>query len=349
MRKSSRGGSRSWFKKIFTPDLPQENWLGRVSTTVSTAVGHIATVAAFWVCILIWIGFGKYCNWSNTWQLYINSASSALMIFMLAFIANIRERHKKYMTKCLEAIWNVDDALETRLRKATGDIIENPRITIHPLKQSRIQRIIDYYADLVGTLAGIAILSLVIFIWLATGPAFHFNSNWWLLIGTYAGLVGLNDGFVLRNISTVLGDYEDEQFARVERGDMDMLAAIGVGKLQEELGEDLSLTTRISVRVGDICAHELTVVIGVITIVGLIIGASAMRWSVTGQLLCNVPPSIIESFFTMILLTGHNIAEAKRRAHFFNIYLRRLKLISYVDMMIKPKTVAVVCEPKLEQ
>jgi low-affinity ferrous iron transport protein len=61
-------------------------------------MGHIATVFGFWVCIFIWVGFGKYCNWSNTWQLYINSATSALMVFILAFLANIRERHTKYMT-----------------------------------------------------------------------------------------------------------------------------------------------------------------------------------------------------------------------------------------------------------
>jgi low-affinity ferrous iron transport protein len=69
-----------------------------------------------------------------------------------------------------------------------------------------------------------------------------------------------------------------------------------------------------------------------------------MGWSVTGQLLCNVPPSIIESFFTMILITGHNIGEAKRRVDLFNLYLRRLKLVSYVDMLAKVEAVEQVNE-----
>jgi low-affinity ferrous iron transport protein len=319
----------------FATELPAENFLGRISTALSAFMGHIATVFGFWVCIFIWIGFGKYCNWSNTWQLYINSATSALMVFILAFLANIRERHTQYMTKCLEAIWAVDAALELRLRAATGEKIENPPCAIPVHKRSRIQRGIDYYADLVGTLAGIAILIFVIILWLAIGPVLHFDANWWLLIGTYAGLIGLNDGFVLRNVCTVLGDFEDEQFTQVEYDDMDMLAVIGVEKLKEERVADNSLTCRISVRVSDICSHELTVVLGAITIVGLIIGASVMGWSVTGQLLCNVPPSIIESFFTMILITGHNIGEAKRRVDLFNVYLRRLKLVSYVDTQTK--------------
>jgi low-affinity ferrous iron transport protein len=221
----------------------------------------------------------------------------------------------------LRGLWRncffIAAALELKLRTATGDKIENLPVVIPALKRSRIQRGIDYYADLVGTLVGIAILIFIIIVWIAIGPALHFNANRWLLIGTYAGLIGLNDGFVLRNICTVLGGNENEQFTQVEHDDMDMLAVIGVEKLNEERVPDNCLTRRISIRVGDICSHELTVVLGAITIVGLIIGASAMGWSVTGQLLCNVPPSIIESFFTMILITGHNLGEAKRRVDLF--------------------------------
>jgi low-affinity ferrous iron transport protein len=328
----------------FATKLPSEDWLGRFSTACAAFLGHIATVFSFWICIFIWIGFGKYCNWSDTWQLYINSATSALMVFMLAFLANIRKRHTEYMAKCLEAIWQVDTALEVKLRTATGDNTENPAVTIHAPKRGRIQRAIDYYADLVGTLTGIVILVFVIIVWVAIGPVLHFDATWWLLIGTYAGLIGLNDGFVLRNICTVLGNYEDQQFTEVDYGDMDMLTVIGVEKVEEERVADNSLTCRISIRLGDVCSHELSVVLGVITILGLLIGASAMEWSFTGQLLCNVPPSIIESFFTMILLTGHNIGDAKRRIDLFNIYLRRLKLVSYIDGLPKVDVVEQIDE-----
>jgi low-affinity ferrous iron transport protein len=239
------------------------------------------------------------------------------------------------MTKCLESIWEVDSALELRLRTATGDTMENAPVIIPAPKRSRIQRGIDYYADLVGTLIGIVILIFVIMVWVVIGPALHFDANWWLLIGTYAGLIGLNDGFVLRNICTVYGDFDNGQFSQVGYEDMDMLAVIGVEKLKEERVTDNSLTYRISVQVGNICSHESMVVLGAITIIGLIIGASAMGWSVTGQLLCNVPPSIIESFFTMILITGHNIGAAKRRVDLYNIYLRRSKLVSYVDALAR--------------
>jgi low-affinity ferrous iron transport protein len=319
----------------FASTLPAENWLGRISTTVSAFLGHIGTVFAFWVGIFIWLGFGHYCGWSNTWQLYINSATSALMVFILAFLANIRERHDKYMTKCLEYIYKVDIALELRLRSATGDTIENAPVVIPPPKRSRIQRVIDYYADLVGTLTGVAILFMVMIIWVVIGPAMSFSSNWWLLIGTYAGLVGLNDSFVLRNVQNILGGYEDAELVQLTYDDRDMLEAIGVTQLNEDRVADNSLSCRISIVMGNFCSHEITVILGVITIIGLLIGASAMGWSVTGQLLCNVPPSIIESFFMMILITGHNIGDAKKRVDFRNVYLRRLKLISYVNTLDK--------------
>lgn len=319
----------------FAFELPTENLLGRISTAVSSFLGHIATVVAFWVCIFIWIGFGKYCGWSDTWQLYMNSVTSALMVMMLAFLANIRARHSNYTTECLESIYKVDAALELKLRTVTGDRVENEPVHITVPERSRIQRGIDYYADLVGTLIGIAFLFFVLIVWVAIGPALSFDSNWWLLIGTYAGLIGMNDGFVLRNVYNILHGYEDAEFAQVTYDDMSMLVVIGVMQLNEERVADNSFSCRISVKMGDFCSHELTVVFGAITIIGLITGASAMGWTVTGQLLCNVPPSIIESFLTMILITGHNIGDAKRRVDLHNVYLRRLKSITYVNTLAK--------------
>jgi len=145
------------------------------------------------------------------------------MVFVLALLANIHERHSSYTTKCLESIYAVDATLEFRLRSVTGDQVENCSIAIPIPIRTRIQRGIDYYADLVGTLVGMVILILVLVVWIAIGPALSFNANWWLLIGTYAGLVGLNDEFVLRNICNVLGGYEDAEFAQVTYDDMDLL------------------------------------------------------------------------------------------------------------------------------
>jgi low-affinity ferrous iron transport protein len=137
------------------------------------------------------------------------------MVFILAFLANIRERHSNYTAKCHESIYQVDALLELRLRTATGDMTADQPVIFPAPKVSRIQRGIDYYADLVGILIGIAILFGVMIIWVVVGPAMFFNSNWWLLIGTYAGLIGMNDGFVLRNVYNKLRGYEDAEFVQL--------------------------------------------------------------------------------------------------------------------------------------
>jgi low-affinity ferrous iron transport protein len=312
--------------------LPRESRLTKLSTTLSAILGHMATALAFWACILVWLGFGPYCGWSATWQLYLNSATSALMVLLLAFLANVRERHSRHAGSCLRAIWRADAALERRLRALTGDAGAHLAVFVAGRKRSSaVQRAILYYADLVGSLAGVALLVVVLVVWLACGPALRFGSGWWLLMGTYAGLVGLNDGFVLRNVCQVLGDCEDELFELLDGEDRDTLAVIGVEGLPEERVTVSSFSYRLSVRVGFLCSHEWTVVLGVFFIVGLVVGASVMRWDETGQLLCNIPPSVVESFFTLILITGHNVGEKKRRVDLVNVHLRRLKLLAFVE------------------
>jgi len=330
----------------FLTELPQESLFGRICTKVSNITGHIVTVAIFWVGIVVWIALGPRDSWSPTWLLYINSATSALMVFVLAFLANIHERHGEYSNRCLEAIWKVDAALELRLRAATGDSEPNLAVTIPAPNFGRIQRVIDYYADLVGALIGVAILILTMIVWVAIGPAMGFNSNWWLLIGTYAGLVGMNDGFVLRNVFHKLRGYEDGLFEEVAWVDEDALQILDSLQPHPTLQRRQSsasaeqgllagnLTERISLRMGAVCSHEYTVILGVVSIVGLVIGASAMRWSLTGQLLCNVPPSIIETFFMMILITGHNLSDQRRRRDLSGLHKRRLRLLRGVQGVV---------------
>ena len=344
-------GSR---QKEFATELPAEDWLGRASTLTSKIFGHLVTICLYWVCIFVWLGLGPYCGWSNEWQLYINSATSALMVLIFAFLANIRERHDSYTAGCLAQIFAVDSAVERRLRSITGDSAPNPVVTVPAPRVGRLQRAIFYYADVVGTLVGVALLIIVVVVWLAIGPALQFDANWWLVIGTYAGLIGLNDGFVLRNVQAKFIDYENDAFEALRLDDMDLAVSFAdlddtttkVQAIANEKSADVeavasteqqspslaatarkqSLTDWLSIKMGIICAHQYTVLVGVLFIVGLLVGATVMGWSETGQLICNIPPSIIESFFMMILLTGHNLADAQRREDLNAIYERRLKL-----------------------
>lgn len=315
----------------FNAELPTETRFGRTITWVSRVLGHIGTVTLFWVGVFVWIGIGHLKGYSDMWQLYMNSASSALMVFVFAFLANIRERHSAYTLSCLNAIFKVDSTLEFRLRLLTGDNIDNDVVIIPAPKVNRIQRAIFYYADLVGTLVGITILLTVMAVWVAIGPLLHFNTNWWLIIGTYAGLIGMNDGFVLRNLQARFRGFADLEFDKVETEDKKLFELVGQPMPVKELPEKRHLTHRVSEAMNRVCAHEITVVAGFLTIVGLVAGATAMKWTLTGQLLCNVPPSLIESFFMIILITGHNSADDRKRVDLRNLYERRLSLLAFVN------------------
>ncbi|EED24066.1 low affinity iron transporter, putative [Talaromyces stipitatus ATCC 10500] len=310
--------------------LPEDTKFGRAIGLCARILGHLVTSILFWAGVIIWIGVGTLRNWSNDWQLYMNSASSALMVFVFSFLANIHERHSTYMKRCLDAIFCVDSRLELKLRELTDDNLQNQPVVIPPPRVNWIQRTIFYYADFVGTLAGIAILLTVVAIWVAVGPILKFNANWWLLIGTYAGLIGMNDAFVLRNMQARLSGYVDAEHEKIDKEDERLFNSIRLEIPTGKEHADNSLSSRVSRVMCRISAHELTVVAGFLLLVGLVIGASVMRWSLTGQLLCNVPPSIIESFFMIILIAGHNEEESRKVAELQSMYERRLRLLSFV-------------------
>jgi low-affinity ferrous iron transport protein len=293
-------------------------------------LGHIITVGMYWVCIFIWLGFGPTCGWSDRWQLYINDATSALMVLVFAFLACLRECYADYTNICLDAIFRLDSTLESGLRRLSED--DEPNITMLdiPPRENYLQKVIYYYADIVGTLLGILFLIAVIITWAAVGPVFQFSNSWWLLIGTYAGLVGLFDSFVLRNVQNKVHQNTKNQVRHVEALDKELSAGLSVPIPVVDDRKVLSVTRRISRKMDAISSHILMVVAGFLLTIGCVIASSALRWSLTGQLISNVPPSIIETFFMLILITGQNDAEAGARVDLANIYYRRQRLLAFV-------------------
>lgn len=292
--------------------------------------GHLVTVVLYWVCVLVWLGFGHYCHWSTRWQLYMNDSTSALMILVFAFLACLRECYADYTNTCIDAIFRLDCSLEKTLRHLTQDDLPNVTEVIVPPKESFLQVLIFYYADVIGTLAGIVILVVVVITWAALGPVFAYNNTWWLLIGTYAGLVGLFDSFVLRNVQAKVHGYIGNQAHSVEEGDTAIFSEICVPVPAAERVEEQSLSRRISRRMDAISSHLLMVVAGFLVTIGCLTASSAMHWTLTGQLISNVPPSVMETFFMLILITGQNDAEAEARVDLTDIYNRRQRLLWFV-------------------
>jgi len=149
----------------------------------------------------------------------------------------------------------------------------------------------------------------------------------------------MNDGFVLRNVQAEFRAFETSQFALVASTDIALLSTISPASapsltlLNSHPPTSRSLSDTVSTAVGRFTSHALTVLVGFLVIVGLLAGSSALKWNETGQLLCNIPPSIIESFFMTVLITGHNVADAERRAQLRKVYATRVWLSGVVDAL----------------
>ncbi|AEO64842.1 868c2c66-5d20-4848-8cf7-cd52e0aea838 [Thermothielavioides terrestris] len=142
------------------------------------------------------IPFGHTLDWAviilDMQAIYINSVTSALIVFIFAFLANVQERRTDYIYRSFASIFEVDSSVELKLRVLSGDNTSNPRVVIPGPEAGKFQRAIIYFADLAG--------------------------------------------------------------------------------------------------IGVICSNEITAVLGGVTILGLLAGDTAMKWSTSCQLLCNIPP-----------------------------------------------------------
>ncbi|ORX96654.1 Low affinity iron permease, partial [Basidiobolus meristosporus CBS 931.73] len=221
--------------------LPLENWFDKSCNFVSILVGSIYSLIFYWAGIFVWIGMGYPLGWSNMWQLYINTAVAIELTFTSMFLQHTRRSHMEYFEKCLTSVLKADCELEILMRKITGDNVPNPVVRIEPLKVSLGVRSIDYYADLVGSGVG-AFISISVFVaWLAVGKCMQWNSNWWLIIGTYTGLVGFIDGFVLRNVYFRQDKILSEQFQELIDADMEVFQYLNLQPPTEPLSTKESL------------------------------------------------------------------------------------------------------------
>lgn len=147
---------------------------------------------------------------------------------------------------------------------------------------------------------------------------------------------------MLRNVQARLHDHEAPVYEAIAAEDAALHTICHLTRGIEQTPVPKQTISRwISERMNVICAHEITVLLGLLLIIGLLVGSSVMRWSEKGQLLCNIPPSIVESFFMIILITGHNSADAQRRIDLQTAFNRRLELLAFInaaELLISTRT-----------
>jgi low-affinity ferrous iron transport protein len=295
------------------------NWFDRACDAVALATGSLPALIIFLIGIFVWLGLGPLYQWGNIWQLYINTAVAVELTFTSMFLQNVRRRHSDTLSRTLSSIRTLDSSLELRLREMTCDTKCNPKITIAPPETTRTERFIDVYAYIVGSGVGVALTTVVVITWLALGRLLMWNSNWWLIIGTYTGLVGFIDGFVLRNVYFRQSAILETHLQALVFADQQVLAFLDIpfhgrdGEGEEGEVKRKSLGLRISEKTIYLCALPGAVIGSLLVVLALLAIATGLEWSETGQLLCNTPTMIVEGFLLLVLFQAHNLSNITRR------------------------------------
>ncbi|KAE9363607.1 low affinity iron transporter-like protein [Stipitochalara longipes BDJ] len=307
----------------------QQLWT-RISHAVGKSVGSVWAFFIYWIGIVVWIVLGIPVQFSNEWQLYINTITALSLTLTSVFLQNIQQQQEDNLEKSLEYALKVDAEVEYRFREITEDTKPNPIYEIPFRSLSRSERAIARFAAIMGSGLGVLISLVALIAWLAVGPILKFDDNWVLIIGTFTGLVGFIDGFVLRNIYSIDETSAALQFRALMYSDSRILEVLNIPVPVEPV-KTLSLSERISLATSDMCGHRYTSVGAVLVVVGLLVAASILQWSETGQLLCNTPTMIVEGFLLLVLIQAHNFSNMERGRDFNALLKRRLLLSSYVS------------------
>ena len=333
------------------------NWFDRLTDFASKIMGSFYTTVLYWIGIFIWIGLGAlpYLHFADEWQLYINTATAVVITFASMFIQNIRKRHDRYLQRSLSVILHTDADIDYKLRNIAGlyendeesivgdsssantSIDDQSYNTIKAKPLNKRVRAIEYYAHFVGGGVGAMISTCVFVVWICIGKPMKFSDNWWLIIGTYTGLVGFVDGFTLRSSYYRYLRYCMKQIYELESLEEKLLTYLHlpVTKTRILTNKERSFNYRASAWLGKWISYSWGVVASIFIVIGLIVLASGMRWSTTAQLICNTPTMIVEGFCLLALLEGHNQNNEKLRILAHDCLVRKLYLKTYVDHFLQ--------------
>lgn len=314
----------------------------KASDYLSQILGNLYSVIVYWIGVFVWVGCGALPNnngtrenpdmqtFSNNWQMYINTAVAIELLFTSVFLEHVRFRSNEFILQQIEAFEQLDRDLECLERQITSNSEENDLIVVPRVPRNKIQRGISFYANVIGNGLGLIISTCVFITWFGIGDLMHWSANWWLVIGTYTGLVGFIDGFVLREVFFSLTSYEHERFQDLFEESQELLDRCGIPCELQKYQPRADLNIRLSLFINNVCSNEWSVIASCVVVIGLIAMACGLLWSETAQLICNTPTMIIEGFFLLILIQAHNWAGDERSATVTELTKSRMLLYNYV-------------------
>ncbi len=85
----------------------------KVASRVSTAAGNPSTFLGALFIVVIWALTGKLFNYSNTWQLVINTGTTIITFLMVFLIQNTQNRDGKAMQLKLDELIRASQARDS--------------------------------------------------------------------------------------------------------------------------------------------------------------------------------------------------------------------------------------------
>jgi low-affinity ferrous iron transport protein len=316
----------------------------KISEIASSILGNLYTVIIYWIGVFIWIGCGSIPlnngtkdepllqKFSNNWQMYINTAVAIELLFTSVFLEHVRFKSNEFISKQIDVFNHLDRDLECIERQFCNDLQDNELIVIKRCPRDKIQKGISFYSNVIGNGLGLIISTCVFITWFGIGNVMHWSSNWWLVIGTYTGLVGFIDGFVLREVFFSLTNYEHDFFYEIFDDSQKLLDICDIPIEMKKYEAKITFDVKISLWINKVCSNKWSVIWSCGVVLGLIIMACALLWSETAQLICNTPTMIIEGFFLLILIQAHNWADAERSWLINELIKSRMLVYNYVDV-----------------
>lgn len=202
---------------------------------------------------------------------------------------------------------------------------------------------------MVGSGYGAAISALLFAGWIAAGDAMSWGDNWWLIVGTWTGLAGTFNAAVLR-----YSLYREErqgkaEYDRLIAQDKAIFRKLGLRGSETSHSFVPTLMSRVSMFASRMCASPWAVTGTLALIIGLLVGATAVLWNETAQLLVNSVTMIVESFFLIVLIDAHNIQATDHRVRLHDLLIRRLQLLVILKRVEEEGDGAALSKTPLEE
>ena len=96
----------------------------KISQTVAAIAGNAKTFVVAICLILLWLLSGSLFNYSDTWQLVINTTTTIITFLMVFLIQNTQNRDSKAMHLKLDELIKVSKSARNRLIEIEEDTDE---------------------------------------------------------------------------------------------------------------------------------------------------------------------------------------------------------------------------------